>query len=254
MRSTHAIFSLISIVLISAAANADIISVKYLPSGKSETIAAKDKSSGKPLWTSTVRVGKVRKDGKLYVYREEKGQGIFGGKDRTWLSASYFLLEGARMTPYSVRVTFRDPAGQTVRTLQKSYDAASGKIVCTDNGKTKTFPFRIDTVDKENLSYILANYPVGEKPSVKFDMLTNEPELYNFTIKYLGTDTVALKNGNRSAYKFEMVPDLGAANIFGAFVPKTYFWVSAAVPHLFVKYEGLESGLGTPYIVIENAD
>jgi len=44
---------------------------------------------------------------------------------------------------------------------------------------------------------------------------------------------------------------MGAINLFSSFFPKTYFWVSAAEPREIIRYEGLESALGTPYITLD---
>jgi hypothetical protein len=34
-------------------------------------------------------------------------------------------------------------------------------------------------------------------------------------------------------------------------LPKTYLWFTVKEPHFWVKYEGLESGFASPYVVME---
>jgi hypothetical protein len=57
--------------------------------------------------------------------------------------------------------------------------------------------------------------------------------------------------GDIDCYKVELVPHLGILNLVKAFFPKTYLWFSVAPPHFWVKYEGLEEGLGTPQVVVD---
>ena len=50
----------------------------------------------------------------------------------------------------------------------------------------------------------------------------------------------------------ELILDLGLLNLLTKyFLPKTYMWFTVKEPHTWVKYEGLESGLGSPYVMME---
>jgi hypothetical protein len=184
-----------------------------------------------------------------FIFTEEKGSGIWG-KDRTyktWDSRSYFKYEGAKLTPFQVEVIIKDQNGSVVQTIKKSYDLQNQVVYCRINGRTKTLNFDRDMIDKEEMGVCISSYDFERKPDMSFHLMTNEPARYKMTLKYLGTETVQ----NIPCHKLQLVPDLGALNMIGAFVPKTYFWLEAAPPHDFVRYEGLESGLGTPYIVME---
>ncbi|MFA5113751.1 MAG: hypothetical protein WC529_05610 [Candidatus Margulisiibacteriota bacterium] len=215
-------------------------------------LKAKDKASGQPLWSSKVNTRKtVNAKGEPFLYIEDNGSGVYG-KDKTvksWKTVAYVRLSGNYLLPYSVKLTVKDKNGQVVTALEKNYDAVSKKVACKINGQTKIYDFAADLIDKEMMGPVLTNYPLN-KSSLLFKLLTHEPSLYTMTLKYLGDEVV---NG-ANCYKLEMIPDLGALNLLGAFVPKTYFWYKKAAPHDFVRYEGLESGLGTPYIVMEADD
>ena len=95
------------------------------------------------------------------------------------------------------------------------------------------------------------SYPFDRKSDFIFPMLTNEPAYYSMTLVNKGIDTLTVNGATIECYKLQMIPDLGFLGIFAPFVPKTYFWYKAASPHEFVRYEGLESGLNTPYIVMQ---
>ncbi len=83
-------------------------------------------------------------------------------------------------------------------------------------------------------------------------MLTDEPAFYNMTLVNKGVEPVDVGGKTIDCYKIQMIPDLGFLGIFAPFVPKTYFWYRVASPHDFIRYEGLESGLNTPYIVMQS--
>jgi hypothetical protein len=127
------------------------------------------------------------------------------------------------------------------------------KVLCGDGDAKWEFEFKDDLVDTENLSTCLENYPFAEERDLECHLLTHAPMLYRITMKYQGRETLTLAGRSVECYRLEMVPDLGMLSIFGAFVPKTYFWYETAAPHKFVRYEGLESDLGTPYIVMQPA-
>jgi hypothetical protein len=212
-------------------------------------LKAKDKASGKPLWSSQLNSRRIKTaKGDPFLYMEENGSGIHD-KDqtfKTWKTVTYLRIDGDYLIPYSIKRTMKDKNGKVVQTLEKSYNAADGKVYCTLNGQTKTFDFKSDLIDTEMLGPILTNYPSGRK-EISFHMLTHELAMYKITMKYLGDEPV---NG-AACYKLQMVVDLGALNLISGFVPKTYFWYQKAYPNDFARYEGLESDLGTPYIVME---
>ncbi|KPJ68558.1 hypothetical protein AMJ44_06315 [candidate division WOR-1 bacterium DG_54_3] len=219
-----------------------------------ENLKTTEKSSGKDLWQSQNLTQKIKYEGKTYLYIKEEGAGIYGKdkKYKTWFSEAYYTLEGDQAIPYQTNIVFKDREGKVIQTIAKIYDPEKGKAVCRIDGKEQSFEFKKDLIDKELLGTALQNYPFEEKREVVFHLLTNEPTLYKITVKYIKQETLIIGGELVKCHKLEMIPDLGLLNIFGAFVPKTYFWYKIVPPHDFVRYEGLESGLGTPYIVIQS--
>jgi hypothetical protein len=240
---------LLAVCLVSVAPAEQIV-ITHINEGVNG-LKAQDKSSGQPLWTSKFASRRMSAKGEPFLYLEDNGSGIYG-KDKSfksWKTVSYVRISGNNLVPYSVKQIVKDKNGKIVLSLEKSYNAAAKKVYCTVNGENKVYDFNSDLVDKEMMGPILNNYPLDKK-ELSIHMLTHEPTNYRMTLKYLGDEVM---NGV-NCYKLEMIPDLGALNLLGAFVPKTYFWYKKAFPHDFVRYEGLESGLGTPYIVMEAND
>lgn len=240
------ICSVLILASIASLSFAESFNVKNVIYGTTN-LKAVDKSSGAPLWESVLKVEK----GKGFIYSEERGAGIWGqGRTyKTWDTKAYFKLEGTKLVPDQVEIVFKDKNGSVIQTIKKSYDRRNHAVYCAINGKTKTFDFDVDLIDKEEMGVCASNYDFDLKKDLVFHFLSNQPTRYKMTLKYLGTETIR----NILCYKLQLIPDLGALNMIGAFVPKTYFWMEAASPHDFVRYEGLESGLGTPYIVLEKA-
>jgi hypothetical protein len=237
--------SFFSIWALSLACQAMLYPVTKITEG-SQGINACDKNSGQPLWQSNITSRKMKYQGKDMLYLEENGKGICG-KDKTfktWQKQVYSYISQNQLVPYQVKIIFKDTKGNVVRTLEKYYDQGSKKVTCKDNGKIFTFDFTADLLDEDNLDTYLSNFPISSANQCEFHLLTHEPAIYKMTINYLGIDST------NNCYKFQMIPDLGMANIFGVFVPKTYFWYSTDPSRTFVRYEGLESGLGTPYLIM----
>ncbi len=242
------IFLLFCFVLSLTSVLAQSISVKQVDEGLQPT-EAREKDSGQHLWQSKLNIRSISHEGRAFLYLEDIGSGIYGKdkQDLTWHTTSYILKEGDKLIPYQVKVIFRDKQGKVVRKLEKYYDSKTKKVICLSDDGERKFDLKPDLVDKEILGIILRNYPFENTKEIKFHLLTHEPTMYKITMKNKGREMI----DGVDCYKLEMIPDLGALSIFGAFVPKTYFWYSVEEPREFVRYEGLESGLGTPYIILE---
>ncbi|MFA5104578.1 MAG: hypothetical protein WC527_05330 [Candidatus Margulisiibacteriota bacterium] len=246
-----------AISMIALATSCVAAALKTLPIelGKAK-IVAYDKSTGNARWQSNLSTIKTSFSGKPYYYTEENGKGNFGSNNayKTWKTMGYYQIIAGETVPYEVKQTMKDVSGNTVTTLDKSYNLKEGKIICSINNSTKMFDFNKNTIDKDLIGKVLANFPFEAGTDVNFYLLTHEPSLYNITMKSRGQETITINGKSVDCYKIEMIPDLGALSLLGAFVPKTYFWYTVSAPHKFRRYEGLESGLGTPVIVMESAD
>jgi len=250
-----AVTSILLAVLTASLCMADTLKTLPIELGKAK-IVAYDKSTGSLRWQCTLSTIKTNFNGKPFYYTEENGKGNFGNNNsyKTWKVMGYYQISASGVTPYEVKQTIKDAGGRTVMSLDKSYNAKEGKIVCDVNGSAKVFDFNKNTIDKDLLGRVLANFPFETGGDVSFYLMTHEPALYNITMKNRGKETITLKGKTIECYKIELVPDLGALNLIGAFVPKTYFWYTTSTPHKFMRYEGLESGMGTPVIVMESGD
>lgn len=237
----------------SSISSAEIFQIERMRHGR-EGLKARDKASGEDLWQSVIEVQRIEHEGDPYLYIKEEGAGIYGKdkKYKSWVSEAYYLYKDGRATPYQTKLVYKDREGKILQTVTKIYDPEAKKAIVRLNGEEKRFDFEADLIDKELLGTALQNYPFAQKRDVEFHLITNEPTRYKITVKYRGTEKIEVDGKEVACHKLQMIPDLGLLNVLGAFVPKTYFWYRIDPPHDYVRYEGLESGLGTPYIILDS--
>jgi len=214
------------------------------------------KDRGEYLWKSSTWSTTYESQGKWYIKALDEGEGIWGNGNqfRTWHAETIYLYDNNAIVPRISSLVFKDRGGVTVESLTVKYDEKHKKAVARMLNSKKEFEFREGLIDKNALGIVLMNYPYERENDFVFPMLTNEPSYYSMTMVNRGKEILTVNGASFECYKLQMVPDLGFLGIFAPFVPKTYFWYTVSSPHEFIRYEGLESGLNTPYIVMEAQD
>ncbi|MEE8637895.1 MAG: hypothetical protein V3T21_02505 [Candidatus Margulisiibacteriota bacterium] len=243
-------FVLLALVLASSSF-AEIENINNLR--KRFSVISRIKSSGKERWHSKVKAEIIHHKDITFAYFEEEGEEPRGKIKRykTWKSSAYSCLEDSKIFPYLIKMVIKNDQGEIIEDLKKIYDRENKRVICTVNGKVKEFEFKESLVDKQNIVVWLMTYPFEEKKDINFHLLTHAPAMHKMNMKYKGKEKLTIGSREVDCYKLEMLPDLGLLNFIRVFFPKTYFWYEVKAPHNFVRYEGLESGLGTPYVVIE---
>ena len=117
--------------------------------------------------------------------------------------------------------------------------------------ESRQFSVPADTLEPEGIAGILRFLPFDHLHSESIHLFTNEPHLYEAKLELRGRERVKTPAGDYECYKLELVPQLGALNVFRTFLPKAYFWFTVAPPHFWVRYEGPENGAGTPHVTME---
>lgn len=235
-------------------AYAERFNVTYI-SLQPKSIKVFKKDDGKYLWQYVTQARTLEAGGRTMLKITENCKGIWNNRDeRTWQSESYYFYENNRVVPDRAALTFYDLKGKVVEKIEKRYSPADKKVYCVKNNEKKEYDFENDLVDKEVLGVCMMNFSFGRKEDFDFHMMTNEPAHYRMTMVNRGIEALTFNGATVECYKVQMVPDLGFLGIFAPFVPKTYFWYEVKSPHEFVRYEGLESGLNTPYIFMQAVD
>ena len=177
-------------------------------------------------------------------------------RDMTWRSVSIWKAED-EFVPLESETKIKDLNGNVVMINKKKFNHKKNTAVFEredlerDSYTRKHYDITSDTLIIEGVVYALRTLPFGTNKSIKAKLLTNEPELYKVEFIQKGVHKIKTSDGEIECYKVELVPKLGLLGVFKVFFPKTYFWFTVEPPHRWVRYEGLENGLGTPEVIME---
>jgi hypothetical protein len=209
-------------------------------------------------WKATWSTEEYIEDGERRVRVALKAEGITSpfSRDMRWEEVSVWRAAAA-FTPLKAATVFRDMKGKLVMTEKITVDEAGGTVTFArrdyegDGTADETYETDRNILIVEGLVLALRSLPFGTGETVKAQFLTNEPELYNVEFKQRGIEKINTPDGEAECYKVELVPKLGALNVFKVFFPKTYLWFTVAPPHRWVRYEGLENSRDSPEVVME---
>jgi len=204
---------------------------------------------------------RIYKDGEIFYKFTQKGSGDYDKyKDVFWeVEAEIKEKEGFLYPAYTIHTIKDKKNNDIIVRYEKRYDYKKKRVyylAANNEGKVlkkKVFPIKGKTVDDFTMVYFLRSFisHLGEKGYRSFYLLTSEPRLYKIDIKVIGKENIKLPIGEREAIKIRIVPNLGLlTGIAKALVPPTYLWFEKEVPHIWLKYEGLESGLGSALVIL----
>ena len=114
---------------------------------------------------------------------------------------------------------------------------------------TKTYDLTDQTFPLQAIAFYFQNLIDNKIKEDSFVMINPDGENYKMNTKVsYKPETLTVQGKKISCYKIEMKVDLG---LISAFVPSLNCWYRATKPHTFVRYQGLEKGLGSPNIIQE---
>lgn len=215
-------------------------------------------AAGKPeRWTAEWTMAPATENGRPAVHFTENGRGQYAGYAQpiSWTIDALWTADGT-FKPLRSEKIIRDTNGRTLATERKTFEPArsnvrferqrEGRVV-----ESKQVSIPADTLAPEGIAGIFRFLPFDRWHSQTTHLFTNEPHLYEVKLEIRGRERVKTPAGEFDCYKLELIPQLGALNVFRTFLPKAYFWFTVAQPHFWVRYEGPENGAGTPQIVME---
>jgi hypothetical protein len=177
-------------------------------------------------------------------------------QDMTWRSVSIWKAED-EFIPLESETKIKDLSGNLFMIDKKNFNHKKNTAIFEREDLQlgsylrKQYDITFNTLIVEGIVYALRTLPFGTKGAVKAKILSNEPELYNVEFQQRGIEKVKTPDGEIECYKVELVPKLGLLGVFKVFFPKTYFWFTVEPPHRWIRYEGLENGLGTPEVIMD---
>jgi len=167
---------------------------------------------------------------------------------------TYYLLKNNRISVYSDE-TKNSKNGKLEETILITFDWEDKKAYYTKtnhkNGKTYTKSYKINakTISTRGLTFYFQNLINAKKKEDKFKMITEDGKIFNMTAwVFYQPEEVKINKKKIGCYRIKIKPDLGWISMV---IPDLNFWYKAESPHTFVRYQGLEKGLGTPEIIQE---
>jgi len=170
-----------------------------------------------------------------------------------WKSTALWLREG-RFAPLSYEETVTEYDGAFARSIRRNFDWEAGlvrfrKDKAGEDPLAETLEAPRDTITVEGIAPALRVLPFSSRGSRDAHLLTDEPKLYRVTFDVEARERTETPQGPADAYRVQMKVHLGFLDLFRIFLPKTHFWFSVEEPHLWLRYEGLESSRGSPTVV-----
>ncbi|MFQ5928891.1 MAG: DUF3108 domain-containing protein [Acidobacteriota bacterium] len=211
---------------------------------------------GNERWRAKWNLQQISLSGQPMVSFTETGEGRYSPFKHPvrWKLESLWRYEN-RFCPQSYEKKFTDLEGNLLVTERFSLDwdkniAQFERIDHVGNHRTEeVLKVPLDTLTTDGIATALRALPYDSPRPLTVHLLTNAPELYKVTFKIEGREKVKTPAGDFDCYKVKMDIDLGFLDLFKVLVPDTYFWFTVAPPHFWVRYEGLESGPGSPKVV-----
>ena len=217
-----------------------------------------EKDSGTERWRVDWRMEKVQKDGKIILEIKENGYGIYGNREEkiSWYMETFLEYDDSLQTIRS-RKEIRNIEEEAIEIVSKKFDVEQGvveferKDLISDKVYGHSFEPGSTVIGPENIALALQGTDLAEGYKTDFYLCTDEPKLYEVTAKCSRKEKIVVAEKEVECYKVEIIFHLG---IWKIFVPKMYFWYTVDKPHRWIRYEGLESGRGTPQVVMEVLD
>jgi hypothetical protein len=211
------------------------------------------KNSG---WKAQWGMQEIQLQGKRAVRFQETGSGRlsdFSG-EVMWSVVSTWRADGG-FRPLETERTVTAPEGKVLLVERKRFDTIRGTVRLERTRTGEAPEVRLvdvpeDTLAIEGLAGVLRFANVPKARAFSAHILTNELKVYKVSFEWRTEEKVSAPAGDFHCYRVEMVPHLGLLNVVRPLLQKTNFWFTVAVPHNWIRYEGPESGPGTPEVVM----
>ncbi len=217
------------------------------------------KRTGKVIWQADLNMERMTKDNQAVVRMAEKGFGNYNNSPDaiSWEMEAFFAIENPPLFMEITRIAKSDN-GRELWRKSKFFDPAKGQItvkqsVSGELPEEKTiFSSKRPVFPADILVAVLRGYDFESRETFEFYILSSQASLYKISSRAVKKEMVTVPAGSFECYRMDLTPDLGVLNLaLKPFLPKTYVWFTAAKPYVWIKYEGLESGLNSPYVVME---
>ena len=218
---------------------------------------ARDAHTQEELWRTRWIIERAN-DGSGVVYRvREDGAGRRGRPEPTrWTVTMEVDLAQGSETFSAVR-KIRDLSDRPLETMQRalSFKAGTGTVTIVDHTKnaehSESFTVEDTSIPVELLPMQLRALSAAPERQMRFHLVTREGKSVPMSARIVGRETISTPAGDFAAYKTELAVT-GVRGLLGQLVlPAMYMWHRVDPPHAWLRYRGLDGGIGSREVVME---
>ena len=218
---------------------------------------ARDARTQEELWRTQWVIERVS-NGRGVVYRvREDGAGRRGRPEPTrWtVTMEVDLAQGSEV--FSAVREIRDSSDHPLETLRRalSYKTRTGTVTVVDHAKnaerSESFAGEETSIPVELLPMQLRALSDAPERRLRFQLVTREGKSVAMAARIVGQETISTPAGDFAAYKTELSVT-GVKGLVGQLVlPAMHMWHRVDPPHAWLRYRGLDGGIGSREVVME---
>jgi hypothetical protein len=218
---------------------------------------ARDARTQEELWRTRWVIERA-KNGKGLVYRvREDGAGRRGRPEPTRWTVTMEVDLGQGSEAFSAVREIRDVSDRPLETMRRalSYKAETGTVTTVDHTKnaerSESFTVEETSIPVELLPMQLRALSDAPDRRMRFQLVTREGKSVPMAARIVGQETISTPAGDFAAYKTELAVT-GLRGVLGQLVlPAMYMWHGVDPPHAWLRYRGLDGGIGSREVVME---
>ena len=218
---------------------------------------ARDARTQEELWRTQWTVERVNAGSWSVFHVREEGAGRRGRPELTRWTVSMEVSLSPGNEAFSAVRELRDASDRPLETQRRTldYKAETGIVTTVDHGKQagRSQSFTVDetSIPVELLPMQLRALPDAPERRMRFHLVTQDGKTVPMAARIVGQETVSTPAGDFAAYKTELAVT-GVRGVLGQFIlPAMYMWHRVDPPHAWLRYRGLDGGIGSPEVVME---
>src|SRR5215470_11020458 len=218
---------------------------------------ARDARTQEELWRTRWVIERVNADpGSVYHVRED-GAGRRGRPEPTRWTVTMDVVLGQGSEAFSAVREIRDVSDRPIETMRRalSFKTGAGTVTIVDHTKnverSESFTVEETSIPVELLPMQLRALSDAPERRIRFHLVTREGKSVPMAARIVAQETIRTPAGEFAAYKTELTVT-GVRGVIGQLVlPAMYMWHRVDPPHAWLRYRGLDGGIGSREVVME---
>ncbi|MEW5758255.1 MAG: hypothetical protein AB1755_02115 [Candidatus Omnitrophota bacterium] len=220
-----------------------------------ECFSVKD---NQPRWQAKAAISSADNIASIYKISEE-AKGIYSGYDGEITRKTVVFYEKTTDDNYRILKSQTEFFTQDQKLILKelqTYDYANKKVYIEaedylkHKAKKGELEIRGQIANKLTLPLQIRKTLLANRKFEPIYFVSSKPALYKVDLRVIKEEELDFNNQKIKAYKILLDPDIGIFNILKFLVTNTFVWFNSDMPYELVKYEGLETDLGSERVIV----